>query len=58
MEEMTQHIDQLSTHLQEFKNELISYTEEKTKKSRLENFQIENLEDKIEEQECENVDLE
>ena len=35
-----------------------SYTEEKTKESRLENFQIENLEDKVEEQEFENVDSE
>ena len=37
---------------------LVSYTEEKTKKSQLGNYQIENHEDKIEEQESENVDLE
>ena len=46
---MTQHVDQLSIHLQEYKTELISYTKEKTKESRLENFHIENHEDKIEE---------
>ena len=53
------HIDQLSIHLQDFKNKLVSHTEEKTKESQLENFQIENLDDKIEgKQEFENVDLE
>ena len=55
---MTKHIDRVSIHLQEFKNELVSYTEEKAKKSQLENFQLENLVDKIEEREFENVDLE
>ena len=44
---------QLSIH-QEFKNEFVSSTKEKTKESQLENFQIKNLEDKIEEQEFEN----
>ena len=55
---MTQLIDRLSIHWQEFKNKFVSYTKEKTKESQLENFQIENFEDKIEEQELENVDLE
>lgn len=49
LEKMTQHIDQLSIHWQEIKNILVSYTEEITNESRLENFQIENLADKIEE---------
>ena len=44
--------------MQELNNGLVSYTEEKTKKSQLENFQVENLEDKIKEQKFENVDLE
>ena len=55
---MTQHVDQPSIYLQGSKNILVSCTEEKTKKSRLEIFQIENHEDKIEEQEFENVGLE
>ena len=38
MEEMTQHIDQLSIHLQELKNGLVSYTEEKTKETWLKDF--------------------
>ena len=58
MEKKTQHVDQPLIYLQESKDRLVSYTEEKTKKSRLENFQIENHEDKIKEQEFENVDLE
>ena len=58
LEKKTQHVDQPSIYLQESKNRLVSYTEEKAKKSRLENFQIENHEDKIEEQEFENVNLE
>ena len=45
-----QRVDQPSIYLLESKNRLVSYTKEKTEKSRLENCQIENHEDKIEEQ--------
>lgn len=44
---MAQSIDQISNYLQEFKNGLMLYPEEKTKESQLKTFQIENLEDKM-----------
>lgn len=44
---MTQRIDQLSIHLQEFKKELVLYVKVKKQRPPLITFQIENLEDKF-----------
>ena len=54
---MTQHTKQLLIHFQEFKG-WVSYMKEKNKRITVGKFSIENLEDKIEKQEFENVDLE